>query len=60
MSLQIGFSVAFSTVFFILIGRWFDQHYDKSPLFIALGAFIGLTVSLYLVWQIVKPLQEKK
>lgn len=60
MSLQIGFSVAFVTVFFILVGRWLDQHYDKSPLFIIIGALVGLTVALYLVWQIVKSLQEKK
>ena len=60
MSLQIGFSVAFATVFFILLGRWLDQHFDKSPLFIIIGALVGLTVSLYLVWQIVKPLQAKK
>jgi hypothetical protein len=58
MALQIGFSVSFSSIFFILGGRYLDTRFGTSPILIILGAIIGLFASLYLVWQIVKPLQE--
>lgn len=60
MSLQIGFSVAFSTVFFILGGRYLDHRFDTSPVFIILGGILGLAASLGLVWKIVQPLQQLK
>jgi F0F1-type ATP synthase assembly protein I len=59
MALQIGFSVSFSSIFFILGGRYLDVRFGTSPLLIIIGAFAGLFASLYLVWQIVKPLQEQ-
>jgi Putative F0F1-ATPase subunit Ca2+/Mg2+ transporter len=60
MALQVGFSTAFSATFFILSGLWLDQKLGKMPLFTITGAILGLASSLYLVWQIVKPLQKLK
>lgn len=60
MALQIGFSVSLSTVLFILSGRYLDTRLVTSPLFMIIGAVLGLFFSLYLVWQIVKPLQQIK
>jgi F0F1-type ATP synthase assembly protein I len=60
MATQIGFSVSLSTVFFILGGRFLDKYLETSPLFMIIGAILGLFFSLYLVWQIVKPLQQIK
>jgi len=59
MATQIGFSVAITTVIFVWGGKYLDNITGKSPLFTLLGIFLGLVASLYLVWQIVKPLQRK-
>jgi len=59
MATQIGFSVAIVTVLFVGGGKWLDNHTGHSPLFSLLGIALGLAASLYLVWQIVKPLMRK-
>jgi len=59
MALQIGFTVAFTTILFVLGGRWLDGKFQTAPIFILSGIVLALIVSFYLVWQIVKPLQEK-
>lgn len=60
MALQVGFSTAISATLSIMGGLWLDQHFGTSPLFILIGAALGLATSLYIVWQIVKPLQRMK
>jgi F0F1-type ATP synthase assembly protein I len=59
MATQIGFSVAITSVIFVCGGKYLDTYTGKSPLFTLLGIILGLAASLYLVWQIVKPLQRK-
>lgn len=60
MALQIGISTALSATLFILGGLWLDRRLGTIPLFSLIGAGLGLTVALYLVWQIVRPLQKMK
>jgi len=60
MALQVGFSTAIAATLFIGGGVWMDRRYGTAPLFILVGAALGLISSLYLVWQIVKPLQKIK
>jgi predicted F0F1-ATPase subunit len=60
MALQVGFSTAFTATLFISGGVWLDRHYGATPRFTLTGIALGLIASLYLVWQIVKPLQRKK
>jgi F0F1-type ATP synthase assembly protein I len=60
MALQIGFSTSFSAVAFIVSGHYLDKHFNTSPILTIIGLILGLVVSLYLVWQIVKALQIKK
>ncbi|MFH0776691.1 MAG: AtpZ/AtpI family protein [Patescibacteria group bacterium] len=57
MSLQLGFSVVTTTILFVFGGHWLDEKYGKSY-FLWFGLVLGLVVSLYFVWQIVKPLQK--
>jgi F0F1-type ATP synthase assembly protein I len=59
MALQIGFAVSATTVGCVLGGRWLDQRFQTAPTFVLLGMGLGLFLSLYLVWEIVKPLQKK-
>lgn len=56
MSLQLGFSVATTTILCVYGGHWLDQKYATNYFF-WIGLVIGLIASLYLVWKIVKPLQ---
>ena len=60
MALQVGFSTAISAIAFILGGLWLDKRFGLTPLFTLIGSALGLVVALYLVWQIVKPLQNIK
>jgi len=60
MAMQVGFSTALSATLCIGGGVWLDRKYGTAPLFILIGAALGLVLSLYLVWQIVKPLQNIK
>jgi hypothetical protein len=60
MALQIGFSTSFTAVAFIVGGHYLDKRLDTSPILTIIGLVLGLTVSLYLVWEIVKALQKKK
>ncbi len=60
MAMQVGISTALSTTLFILGGVWVDRHYGTTPIFILVGAVLGLVCALYIVWQIVQPLQKMK
>jgi len=57
MSLQLGISVATTTVLFVFGGHWLDEKYDTN-FFFWIGLVLGLAASLYLVWKIVAPLQK--
>ena len=56
MSLQLGFSVATTTILCVYGGHWLDEKYGTNYFF-WLGLALGLIASLYLVWKIVQPLQ---
>jgi len=60
MSLQVGFSTALCATLSIMGGLWLDRNFGTSPLFILVGAALGMASSLYIVWQIVRPLQKMK
>jgi hypothetical protein len=60
LSLQIGISTALSAIVFILGGLWIDRQIGTIPLFSFIGGILGMIMSLFLVWRIVKPLQGDK
>ncbi len=57
MSLQLGFSVATTTILCVFGGHWLDEKYG-TKFFFWIGLTLGLIFSLLLVWQIVQPLQK--
>ena len=59
LSTQIGISVSLTTVLFVGGGKYLDNISGLSPLFTLLGIILGLGISLYLVWKLVKPLMIK-
>ena len=58
MAVEVGFSTAFTTLFFILMGRYIDRLLQTRPIFTLVGIALGLITSLYIVWKIVKSLQK--
>ncbi len=48
MAGQLGFIIALPLVLFALLGRWLDQYYNVSPLFLLLGVLLALVVTV--VW----------
>jgi hypothetical protein len=58
LALRVGFSTAMTASFFMVGGHWLDKHLGTSPAFIFLGAIVGIFASLYIIYQIVKPLVE--
>ncbi|SDM90936.1 Putative F0F1-ATPase subunit Ca2+/Mg2+ transporter [Tenuibacillus multivorans] len=36
-----------STIVGILLGRWLDQYFETSPLFLIIGLLIGLASGVY-------------
>ncbi len=59
LALQLGFAVSVTAVLFIYGGYWLDKHFDTTPIFLWIGASLGLIASFLLVWQIVKPICDK-
>ena len=53
LALQLGFAVSTTSVLFVYGGHWLDQRLETNYFF-WLGLILGLIMSLYLVWQIVK------
>jgi hypothetical protein len=56
MSLQLGLSVATTTILSVFGGHWLDEKYGTNYFF-WIGLALGLIGSLTLVWKIVQPLQ---
>lgn len=48
MAGQLGFIIALPLVLLALLGRWLDQRYNASPLFLLLGVLLALVVTV--VW----------
>jgi len=40
--LNLGLQLALTVVIFFLLGWWLDSHYNTSPLFQLVGAFVGV------------------
>lgn len=42
---DVGLVIAIPTVLFALGGRWLDQKYGSSPIFLVVGLFLSVAVS---------------
>lgn len=45
--ITIGLQLAITVLAFLIGGYKLDNYYDKSPIFVTLGAFIGMSLGFY-------------
>lgn len=48
---ELGYTIAIPLVVFALLGRFLDQHFHRSPLFLLIGIFLAFIISSYAVYQ---------
>lgn len=59
IALQIGFTVATTTLLAIYGGWWLDEKYGTNPWGMLLGGFGGFALAMYATWQILSPLRRQ-
>ena len=58
--ITIGLQLAITVLAFLIGGYKLDNYYDKSPLFVTLGAFIGMSLGFYHLLKELKGLSKKE
>jgi len=53
---QIGVFISVVAVVFVLAGKYVDDEYDTSPLFLLIALALSLVVNAYGVYKLLKPL----
>ena len=57
---ELGFLIALPLVVCILLGLFFDQKFDKFPVFLLMFIFIGIVLTIIDVYKLVLPFLEKR
>ena len=57
---ELGFLIAAPLVICILLGLFFDQKFDKFPVFLLVFIFIGIVLTIIDVYKLVLPFLEKR
>jgi len=60
IAMQLGFFIVAPIGGFIILGIYIDKYMDTSHLFVIIGILVGLIVTVYEVWHILKPLFKNK
>jgi len=56
----LGFSLVTPAILFLLFGLYLDRKLQTFPLFLLLGAFLGVGVAFYETKRIILPFLEKR
>lgn len=56
----LGLQLAFTIVIFWFIGKMIDEHYGTSPLWMIVGAMLGIVVGMYNFIKVVVELTKKR
>lgn len=59
-NITMGMQLAVTMLLFVYIGYRLDVYYDKMPLFLCLGTFIGFAAGLYNLLKELRSFDEKK
>jgi len=52
---QVGYTVAIPLLVFIALGAFLDDRLSTGPLFLLLGLALGMLVSFYSLYRLLKP-----
>ncbi|MBN1533916.1 MAG: AtpZ/AtpI family protein [Spirochaetes bacterium] len=55
-----GLQLAITVLAFLIGGYKLDNHYDRSPLFVTLGAFVGMVLGFYFLLKELKEIQREE
>ena len=55
---SMGIQLAATVTLFILGGYWLDTHYDRSPIFTSIGAFVGMAIGFYHLIKVLKNIEK--
>lgn len=59
LALNMGWTMLFSLVIPLLIGVWLDKRLDSSPLFVLLGAILGvLAATVGVAWMVLRTFSQ--
>lgn len=53
---QLGFLIVVPIVGFILLGLWGDKYFHIAPLLLVAGVIIGIVITAYEVYHLIRPL----
>ena len=56
---QIGVTVSFITILFIVLGYKVDKYLDTLPIFVIIGAVLAFMISMFAVYRLVLPVVKK-
>lgn len=57
--LNIGSEIAANLIVFTLIGYWLDDLWKMKPVLLLTGAIIGIMLSIYSIYKLIKKLDQK-
>jgi len=55
---QLGFLIAIPIGGFLFLGIWSDTYFNTRPLFLLLGIFLGMSITIYEVYHLLVPLMK--
>jgi F0F1-type ATP synthase assembly protein I len=58
--ITMGLQLAITVLVFLIGGYKLDNRYNKSPLFVMLGAFVGMALGFYLLLKELKEMQREE
>ena len=50
---QLGFFISIPISGFMFLGFWIDDFFESKPLFLIIGLFVGLTITIYEVYHLI-------
>ena len=57
---QLGFLIILPISGFLLLGFYIDKFFNTQPLFIIIGLFISIVVTIYEIYYLLLPLIKKE
>lgn len=56
---QVGYTICIPLLIFIGLGAFADDQFHTGPIFVLTGVILGILVSFYSLYQLLKPFLKK-